>query len=70
MVRVATLFVAYFVTAKLGLLIDPVGGFATLVWPPTGISLAALLVFGYSLWPGITLGAFFINFLSGAEVIG
>jgi integral membrane sensor domain MASE1 len=26
------------------------------VWPPTGIALAALLVFGIELWPGIILG--------------
>src|SRR5437588_352547 len=36
------LFVAYFATARLGLLMDAVAGFATLVWPPTGIALAAL----------------------------
>src|SRR5262249_36805676 len=34
---------------------------ATAVWPPTGIALAALLVFGYRLWPGVFLGAFFVN---------
>ena len=26
------------------------------IWPPTGIALAALLLFGASRWPGITLG--------------
>jgi signal transduction histidine kinase len=30
----------------------------TLVWPPTGIALAALLLFGSDLWPGVALGAF------------
>jgi len=28
------------------------------VWPPTGFSLAALLLFGYWVWPGIFLGNF------------
>src|SRR2546425_10171772 len=55
-IRVGILFAIYFATAKLGLMIDAVGGFATLVWPPTGISLAALLFFGLRLWPGIALG--------------
>jgi PAS domain S-box-containing protein len=30
----------------------------TPVWPPAGIALAALLVLGYRVWPGIFLGAF------------
>src|SRR5437588_793684 len=41
------LFAAYFVTALLVLRLDAVAGFATLVWPPTGIALAALLLFGW-----------------------
>lgn len=28
-----------------------------LVWPPFGISLAAILLFGYGCWPGVALGA-------------
>lgn len=66
--KISFLFVAYFLTAKGGLIFDPVSGFATLVWPPTGIALAALLLFGYQLWPGIFLGAFLVNFTSGAPL--
>ncbi len=57
----AALAAVYFVTAKLGLelAIDP--GNATALWAPTGISLAALLLFGMRLWPGVTLGAFLAN---------
>lgn len=60
-VRVLILAVVYFVTAKLGLelAIDP--GNATILWAPTGISLAALLLFGIRLWPGVALGAFLAN---------
>jgi signal transduction histidine kinase len=65
-VKVGALFVLYFATAKLGLLMDPVSGFATAVWPPTGISLAALSLFGYRLWPGIALAAFAVNASQGA----
>src|SRR5437867_11961100 len=68
-IRVGTLFVVYFSTAKLGLMMDAVSGFATLVWPPTGISLAALLLFGLRLWPGIALGALLVNFVTGAPVL-
>jgi PAS domain S-box-containing protein len=62
----AGLFVAYVATAKLGLTLDPVGGFATLVWPPTGLALAALVRRGQWLWPAVTLGAFVANLWSHA----
>jgi signal transduction histidine kinase len=58
----------YFSTAKLGFSLAAVNGFATLVWLPSGISVAALLLFGYRLWPGITLGALLANFSNGAPL--
>ncbi len=33
------------------------------VWPATGFSLAALLIFGFRLWPGILVGNLAYNFL-------
>jgi signal transduction histidine kinase len=36
------------------------------VWPPTGIALAALLIFGYELWPGVSLGVLLGSMLTGA----
>src|SRR5256714_3574580 len=62
------LFVAYFVTARLGLLMDAVAGFATLVWPPTGIALAGLILFGARLWPGVLAGALCVNLVAGATL--
>ncbi|HXN41601.1 MAG TPA: MASE1 domain-containing protein, partial [Myxococcaceae bacterium] len=62
------MFAAYVVTARLGLLLDAVGGFATLVWPPSGIALAALLIGGYRLWPAIALGAVVVNAWVGAPL--
>src|SRR5258708_10047190 len=53
---------AYVAVSKLGLRVGAVGGFATLVWPATGMSLIALLEFGSALWPGVALGAFAVNF--------
>ena len=32
-----------------------------MVWPPSGIALAALLILGNRVWPGIWLGAFLAN---------
>ncbi len=57
----------YFITAKAGLSLSPVSGFATLVWPPTGIALATLFIFGKRLWPGVFLGAALVNLVTGAS---
>jgi signal transduction histidine kinase len=65
--RIAGLAASYVVAARLGLSFHPLAGFATLVWPPTGIALAALLLFGLRLWPGVFLGAAIANLLSGAS---
>ncbi len=51
----------YFAGAKLGLRFAFVAKQVTVVWPPTGIALAAILVLGPRAWPGITLGAFLAN---------
>ena len=47
----------YFFCAKLGLLLSLVANSVTLFWPPSGIALAALLIFGVRIWPGVLLGA-------------
>jgi PAS domain S-box-containing protein len=52
----------YFVVAKLSLLLAIPPGYATAVWPPSGIALAAMLLWGTRLWAGIWLGAALINF--------
>src|SRR5262245_50830680 len=59
--QVVFLAAIYFGAAKLGLTMAFVAEQVTAVWPPTGIALAALLLFGYRLWPGIALGAFLAN---------
>ena len=61
LLAVFMLAVAYGVTGKLGLLLATPPGYATAIWPPSGLALAALLVWGYRVWPGIALGSFLIN---------
>ena len=67
--QVLFLAVIYVITGKLGLALVPVSGFATVAWPPTGLSLAALLIFGPRLWPGIALGALCVNLSAGASPV-
>lgn len=62
-------FGLYFVTARFGLEISAVNRFAALVWAPTGLALAALLLFGWRLWPAIFLGAFCVNWVTGAPAV-
>ncbi len=57
---------SYVLVARIGLSLDAVGGLATLVWPSTGLALAALVVLGRWAWPGIALGALFVNLWVGA----
>ena len=57
----AALTVVYVLGGKLGLLFASVHASATAVWPPTGIAIAALLLGGPRLWPGVLIGAFAAN---------
>lgn len=58
----------YAVAGKLGLLLAFVHASATAVWLPTGITLAAFLILGYRVWPGIFLGAFLVNISTEGSV--
>jgi signal transduction histidine kinase len=64
-IGVAALYVA---AARLGLAFDAVSGFATLVWPASGISLAVLMLLGLRFWPGIFIGAVVANLLVHAPI--
>ncbi len=58
---IALLTATYFAAAKFSLLLAIPPGYATAVWPPSGIALAALLLGGTPLWPGVWLGAALTN---------
>jgi len=58
---------AYVAAGKLGITLSVAHGVITPVWAPSGIALAALLVFGRSLWPAVVIGAFLTNVTSGAD---
>ncbi len=59
--RFALLALAYYLAARLGLELASIGQSISLVWPPTGIAMAALVLLGPRYWPGVLLGAFLAN---------
>jgi signal transduction histidine kinase len=60
-VLLCSLGAGYVLAGKLGLQMAVFHPSATPVWPPTGISLAAFLLFGYWVWPAVFLGALVVN---------
>jgi PAS domain S-box-containing protein len=58
----------YLLAARLGLSLASVHTNVSPVWPPTGVAIAALLIFGRSLWPTILLAAFIANLWTGVSV--
>src|SRR5262249_38627790 len=59
----------YFVAGKLGLRLAFVNPSATAIWAPTGIALAALLLYGYRIWPFIFLGALLVNITTAGSFV-
>jgi PAS domain S-box-containing protein len=51
----------YSLTGFLSLRLALVDENVTPLWPPTGIAVAAILLFGTRLWPGIAVAAFVVN---------
>ena len=52
---------AYYAAARFGLRYASIGRSISLVWPPTGIALAALTALGLRYWPSIAVGALLAN---------
>ncbi|MGO4599119.1 MASE1 domain-containing protein [Terrabacter sp. 2RAF25] len=69
LVVLATIGVAYYYGGRLGLQLSLVGNDVTPLWPPTGIAVAALLVFGRSYWPAVAVAALAVNLPISATVV-
>jgi signal transduction histidine kinase/CheY-like chemotaxis protein len=59
----------YAVTGRAGLLLAQTQENATLIWAPTGLALAALVLRGPRLWPGVLLGAALTNASIGTPAL-
>jgi serine phosphatase RsbU (regulator of sigma subunit) len=53
--------VVYYAGARVGLTLALVERNVTPLWPPTGVAVAAFLLRGRSLWPGVAVAAFAVN---------
>ncbi len=52
---------AYTVFGRIALLLAIPLGYATSVFPPAGIAMAGVLIWGYRVWPGVLLGSIALN---------
>lgn len=65
LLAIIVLAAAYVAGAGLGFLLAPAHQVVSSAWPPAGVAVAALVLFGLRLWPGVAIGAFIANFYSG-----
>jgi signal transduction histidine kinase len=70
LLQLAVVALAYWFAARLSLQLALVHGQVTPIWPPTGIALVAILVFGRRVWPGIFLAALAVNLPIGPSPLG
>src|SRR5438477_3742870 len=68
--QIAAFATAYFAAARVGLLAAVAQPVVSSAWPPSGLALAALLLLGLRLWPGIALGTFLLNWTAGVSAVG
>lgn len=65
---VSIITLIYFVVGKFGLVLASLHASASPVFPSAGIALAAILVLGYRVWPGIFIGAFLVNVTNAGDI--
>ena len=57
----------YALVGEVSILLAIPPGYSAAIWPPAGIALVAMLIYGYRIWPGVFLGSFLINIWIGFE---
>jgi diguanylate cyclase (GGDEF)-like protein len=67
-ILLALLCAAYFLTARLALSLAFVNPSVSAIWPQAGLALAAIILAGYRVWPGVFAGALIVNFTTTGNV--
>lgn len=62
--ELACVLAAYLLAGEIGLAVPFTSGNVSPLWPPAGVALAAMIVFGYRIWPAVAVGAFIVNFFT------
>src|SRR4051794_41446662 len=52
----AVVAVVYYLAGRIGLELAYLDGAVAALWPPAGLGLAVLFLFGIRLWPGVVIG--------------
>ncbi len=60
----------YFITGRLGLAFAADSAYATAIWIPSGIAVAAVVLWGYRLGVGVLIGSFLVNYSLTLENTG
>jgi PAS domain S-box-containing protein len=66
--RLCGVALAYFFLAKAGLSLASINPSASPIWPPTGLALAAVLIWGLRVWPAIFAAAFLANLTTAGSI--
>ena len=66
--HIAVLALLYVLFGILGLQLAVPPGYATLIWPASGLALAGILFAGARMWPGILIGSTCVNALNSGAV--
>jgi len=67
-VRSLVIALSYFLTGYLGLQLSFFGSSVTLVWPPSGIALAAMIFWGWRYFPAVLVGALMVNLATSPSI--
>ena len=67
--KILALALVYFFAGKFGLTFSFLNPGVSAIWLPTGIALAAVLLLGYRVWPGVWLGAFIVSLTTAGSLL-
>ena len=59
--KIIILAALYYMAGRWGITLAAPPGYATFIWPPSGIAIGMLIMYGRGLWPGIFIGSLLVN---------